>query len=136
MSEPPSIRVDQNPPPAPPDVAPITVAIPRSSLTREGAGLVERVTLQTVDHQPNVVGVFVAPVVSLGIRFANNYLTTLGGLLAAAMTTNIIPAKDFEHLLFKCLGLSLAGPGVSLVKDLVTVFGDLEKKYPLLTGKV
>lgn len=132
----PTISVTGTPPPAPEEVTPITVAIARSSMTREGSPLIDRVELTTPSNQPNVSAVFVAPVVAIVIRFANAYMTTLVGLVMAGVTTEVIRADDFGQLVYKCLGLSLAGPSVSLGKDLITILGDLEKRWPLLTGKV
>lgn len=60
----------------------------------------------------------------------------LVGLLSAGMTTNLIPSSDFIHLVFKCATLSLAGAALGLLKDIVTIFGKLEQKYPLGTGSV
>lgn len=88
-------------------------------------------------HNPNLTIVAVIPpLVAVGVRFVNTYLTTLVGLITAAATTNIIPAHDFYHLVLKCAGLSVASAGIGLMKDLVTVFGRLEGKYPLATGSV
>jgi len=91
---------------------------------------------RTPDGQPNVVTQSIRPVTAIAIRFGNAYGTVLVGLLTASLATNAITAPDFLHLLWKCMGLSLAGPVLSSLKDMLTIFGDLEKKYPLLTGKV
>lgn len=88
------------------------------------------------EHQPNVIVRVVTPIAALGIRFANAYVTTLVGLLTVGVTTDALPAADFAHLVVKCASLSLAGPGVALGKDLITILGRLERKYPLLTGNV
>lgn len=130
------ITIASLPPDPPAGIEPITLASARSSMTREGSALVERVTLNTPANQPDVRVLFVAPVVSITIRFLNAYMTTLVGLVMAGLTTQVIPAHDFGELVYKCLGLSLAGPSVSLGKDLITILGDLEKRWPLLTGKV
>lgn len=90
----------------------------------------------TPDHHADVVTKVINPLTALGIRFANAYVTTLVGLLTVGMTTEVIPAATFALLLWKCAGASLAGPGVSLLKDLVTILGRLENKYPLSTGQV
>jgi len=92
--------------------------------------------VKTPDHHPNIAVTVISPFAALAIRFANAYITTLVGLLSVGMTTNIIPAADFLDLLWKCAGASLAGPAVSLLKDLITVLGRLENKYPLITGNV
>jgi len=87
-------------------------------------------------HQPNLVVSMVGPVLAVSIRFINTFLTVLLGILMGAMGTDVIPASDFWDLLFKCAGLSVAGAVVGLIKDLITVFGRLEQKNPLLTGNV
>ena len=87
-------------------------------------------------HQPNLLVTVISPLMAIVIRFINTYLTILVGLVAAGMTSDVIPHSDFISLVMKCLGLSVAGAGVGFLKDLVTVFGRLEEKFPLLTGNV
>lgn len=87
-------------------------------------------------HEPNIVVQVFNPVLAIGIRFVNVFLTSLLGILTGAMATDVIPARDFSHLVLKCAGLSVAGAVVGLIKDLITVFGRLEQKNPLLTGSV
>lgn len=87
-------------------------------------------------HQPNLLITVISPLLAILIRFLNTYLTILVGLVAAGMTSDAIPSTDFLHLLLTCAGLSVAGAGMGLLKDLVTVFGRLESKFPLLTGNV
>ena len=93
----------------------------------------------TPDHQPNLVVNVVAPLAAILVRFANLYLTTLVGLVAAGMTpagSNLLRTSDFYHLVLTCASLALPGAALGFFKDLVTVFGKLEQKYPLLTGSV
>ena len=104
--------------------------------TGTGAPITNGTTAVTPDHMPNVIVRVVSPVVAVAIRFAHAYLTTLLGLVTVGLTTDALPAADFVHLVQRCAELSLAGPGVALGKDLLTLLGDLEKKYPLLTGSV
>jgi len=85
---------------------------------------------------PSLVVSVVNPIVAIAIRLVNVFLLTFLGILTGAMTTNVITAPDFLHLAFKCAGLSIAGTSLALIKDLITVFGKLEHKYPLLTGSV
>lgn len=87
-------------------------------------------------NQPNLLVTVVTPIAAVCIRFINTYLTVLTGLVAAGMTSDIIPHTDFFELVVSCAGLSIAGAGVGLLKDLVTIFGRLEGKFPLLTGNV
>lgn len=91
--------------------------------------------------QPNLVVNVVTPIVAVSVRFVNTFLTTLTGLVIAAMASNaagaeVIHASTFWHLVLDCATLSVASAGVGLLKDLVTIFGRLEGKYPLMTGNV
>lgn len=97
---------------------------------------VTSVKITTPVGNPNGILKVVTPILGISIRFINTFLTVLSGILLGAMSTNVIEASDFIHLVYKCAGLSLAGAGVGLIKDLITVFGNLEKKFPLLTGSV
>ncbi len=88
------------------------------------------------EHEPNLIVQVISPLVAIVVRSINTYITILVGLIAAGMTSNVIPASDFLHLVLKCAGLAVAGAAFGFLKDLVTVFGRLEQKYPLLTGSV
>ena len=101
-----------------------------------GAPIPSGTMATTPDHQPNIIVKVVTPLAAIVIRFSNAYLTALVGLVTVGLTSDAIPAADFAHLVVKCAGLSLAGPGVALLKDVITILGNLEKKYPLLTGSV
>lgn len=85
---------------------------------------------------PNMIVTVVTPVVALLVRFIYAYLSALVGMVMAGMSTTIIPWTDFTDLLMKCLTLSLAGPVIALLKDLITIFGRLEHKFPLASGSV
>ena len=124
------------PPAAVPQIPPVEVTVIGDGTGNGGAPLQSGTVLATPDHQPNVIVTVVTPIAAIVIRFLNNYLTVLLGLVTAGMATNIIPARDFEHLVIKCATLSLASAGLGLIKDLVTVFGRLEQRYPLMTGSV
>jgi hypothetical protein len=87
--------------------------------------------------QPNVVVTVIPPLLALAIRFANAYITTLLGLITAGLVgKDVIPAADFLALVVICAKLSIAGPCVDALKNIVTLLGRLEGKYPLLTGNV
>lgn len=92
--------------------------------------------ISTPADQPNIVVNVISPLVAILIRFLNTYLTTLVGLISAGMVTDIIPATDFVALVIACGKLSFAGAGLDALKNLVTIFGKLEGKFPLLTGNV
>ena len=128
--------------PATIDKESLPAAIPAVSVaiigTGDGGGspLTSGVVAVTANHMPNLVVQVVTPLAALVIRFVNTYVGIVVGLLAAGMTSNAIPAADFGHLLLKCMGLAVAGSVVLLLKDVVTIFGKLEQKYPLATGSV
>jgi hypothetical protein len=93
----------------------------------------------TPDSFQNVVVRVITPAFAIFIRFANLFLTTLLGLVAAAMTPTggkLLYASDFAHTIVVCASLALPGAGIGLIKDLITVFGRLEGKYPLATGSI
>jgi hypothetical protein len=87
-------------------------------------------------HQPNIIVQVVTPIAAITIRFVNTFLTVMLGILTGAMATDIIPAADFFELAYKCAGLAVSGACVGLIKDLITIFGRLEQKNPLLTGSI
>ncbi len=87
-------------------------------------------------HNPNLIVEVISPFVALLVRFLNVYIGNLVGLLAAAMTSHVITASDFWHLFLKCASLAVAGAVVLSLKDIVTIFAGLEKKFPLGTGSV
>lgn len=86
-------------------------------------------------NQPNVVINVVSPIVAILVRFVHNYITALLTLVSAGVA-GAITATDFSHLVMKCAGLALAGPSLMLLKDVATIFGKLEERFPLLTGNV
>ncbi len=87
-------------------------------------------------HNPNLIVTIIPPFVAVIVRFLNVYVGSLVGLLAAGMTSNEIPAADFGHLFLKCASLAIAGAVVLSLKDIVTIFAGLEKKFPLGSGSV
>ena len=90
-------------------------------------------------QQPNVVMNIVTPGVAILVRFVNGFLAQFLGLITAGMTpagSKLLQPLDFWHLVLTCAALSLPGAGYGLIKDLVTIFGKLEQKYPLATGSI
>jgi hypothetical protein len=126
VNDPPASKITTEP------LAPITVAMIGTGDGRTPYGVIET----PGEHKPNLLIMVVSPLAAILIRFANSYVTALLGLVTVGLTTDAIPAADFYHLVARCAGLSLAGPCVALGKDIVTILGNLEKKYPLLTGSV
>lgn len=90
-------------------------------------------------NQPNIITNVVAPIVAIGIRFANLFGTVFVGLVVAAFTPaggKLLYTSDIWPMLATCASLAFPAALLGLFKDIVTIFGRLETKYPLLTGKV
>ncbi len=94
----------------------------------------------TPEGLPNLRIDVVRPLVAMSIRFGHIYLTILVGLVTAGITPKgaeiLMPVGDFRDLLWNCSLLAISGAVVDLLKNLVTIFGRLENKYPFLTGNV
>lgn len=122
---------------APRPIAPIQVAVIG---TGDGSKLPPMIVADTPDpNQPNVAVTMIKPVLAILIRFANLFLVQFSGLVVAGLTPaggKLLYTSDFLHLLLVCASLSLPGAGTGLIKDLVTIFGQLEGKHPLLTGSI
>ena len=115
---------------------PTTIAMISPYASGTGDGGLQPQVIETPAGQPNLVIRPISAFVAVGIRFVNVFLTVMLGILTGAMASDVIPAPDFLALVWKCAGLSLAGAGIGLIKDLVTIFSRLESKYPLLTGSI
>ena len=96
-----------------------------------------------LSHQPNLLTLVVSPLTAIGVRFISQFLTSIGGFLTLAMVPagdnavlKAIQAADFLTLVYTAAGLSLAPAGLDLIKNLATIFGKLENKYPIMTGNV
>lgn len=103
-------------------------------------GLVKGTQAVTPPDQPNIVLNVVPKAVAIVVRTAHLYGVTFAGMLGAGTMTpegqRLLYTADFAHLVLTCASLSMPIAIVGLVKDLVTVLGKLEEKYPLLTGGV
>lgn len=90
-------------------------------------------------HMPDVIVKSVPPVIAIVVRFAYAFGGQLLGLLTAAMTPEggrLLYTGDFGQLLLTCASLSLPWAILDFIKNVVTIFKELETKYPLLTGKI
>ncbi len=115
-------------------MAPVSVTV-----IGTGDGLISGAKAMTPPDQPNLVINVVRPIVAIAVRAAYLFGTTLVGLLVAGMTPEggrLLYTSDFGHLLLTCVNLSVPVAALGFLKDLTTVFGKLEGKYPLLTGGV
>lgn len=118
-------------------VEPVRVAVIGTGDGSKLATGTEAVTIGA--HEPNIVIKVVTPVFAILVRFGNVFLIQFVGLLVAGMTPaggKLLNTGDFFHLVTVCASLSLPGAALGFFKDLVTIFGRLESKYPLLTGSV
>lgn len=88
------------------------------------------------EHVPNIIVTVIGPIRAILIRFVNVYVGMVVGLLGTAMASKVIDAPDFFHLVLKCASLAIGGAVVLFLKDILTIFGKLEQKFPLLTGSV
>lgn len=89
----------------------------------------------TPDHQPNLVVTVITPLTAIAVRFVNLYLVSLSGLVTAG-GFGLLPLGDFSHALRTASEAALVPAAIGLIKDLATVFGNLEKKHPLATGAI
>ncbi len=97
-----------------------------------GDGSIRKETIVTPYGHPNIVQTIITPTAAILIRFIKTYLVSVSGLIVAGAASQAIPATDFLDLVYKCAGLSLAGACIDLIKNLITLLGDWEKKFPLL----
>jgi hypothetical protein len=119
-------------------VEPIKVAM--ISGTGDGSRLPSGTVATTEgEHQPNLVVRVVTPTVGIFVRAVHLMGKTVLGLLGGAMTPkgqDLLWTGDFWQLLTTCVVLSITVVAVGILTNVVTVFGDLENRFPLLTGKV
>lgn len=127
-----------------PTIAPKEALVSPVQVTLIGTGPgtdMTGVTAVTPSHNtPNlIITSVISPLVAVLIRFVHLYLTTLVGLITAGVTplaNNLIPYTDFMTLLWSCSLLAIPGPALGALKDVITIFGRLEGKFPLLTGNI
>ncbi len=95
-------------------------------------------TVPTPGSNPNLVVLVIQPLVALLIRAAHLFLITFVSTISAAGVTGdaLIASTDVYDLAQKAAALAAITTGVSALKDLVTIFGRLESKFPLATGNV
>lgn len=113
---------------------PIKVAVVAGSGTSTGDG---RILVTTPGHGPDWLVKVISPAQAIAVRFVNTFGVQFIGLVTAAMTPvggHLLYTRDFLHMAVTCASLALPGALLGLAKDIFTVFGKLEGKYPLLTG--
>lgn len=123
-------------------IQPIQVAMIGGTGTGTGDGSAPLKTgtiAETSGTQPNLVVRVVQPIVALVVRFIHLFLTVLSGLITAALLPygeSLLPFSDFSSMVTGCATLAATAATAGLIKDLVTVFGRLEGRFPLLTGNI
>ena len=104
----------------------------------------DRMVAHTVpSDQPNLYVKVITPILAIGIRALNLFLLTFSAVLSAeglAATgfdpTNVIKIADFKQAVMVAAWLGFLSAFVGTVKNLITVFGQLEGKYPLASGSI
>jgi hypothetical protein len=106
--------------------APITVAVidTGTGSTPLAAGIA-----RTEGTQPNLRVKIVTPLMAISVRFANTFLVTFMGIIGPS-------AYLFGLDIKKVVLLALSAAILDCGKNLITVFGRLESKFPLATGNV
>jgi len=121
-------------------IPPVQVTMVDSGVRLKGTAPLTTGTIATTpDHQPNIAVTVIGPLTAIAVRFGYAFFTALVGLLVAAMTPaggKLLFTGDFFSLLLTCASLALPGAALGFLKDIVTIFGRLEAKYPLATGNV
>ena len=112
------------------EVAPITAVViggtGDSPLPKDKA-------LATTPHgQPNIIVQVVTPFMAILIRAVSMFCTTLLSIVTVAMPTGLIPASTFGELLWKSASFAVAATVLDLFRNVITLFGKLERDYPLL----
>lgn len=119
-------------------VPPVNIAIVGTE-THQGGGVAPTPSgtiAITPDSQPNLKINVITPAVAIAVRAANLFLTTFLGLLTAAGVGVDGMHGDFQTVVSKAAMASLIVAGLGTVKNIVTVLGRLEGKYPLATGSI
>lgn len=109
---------------------PVQVAV----ISTGDGGLKHDTVAHTPPGQPNVLFNVVSPAVALAVRFANQFVTTFVGLIPVAVGA---AQADLFHA--NVAGMAITAfsvASVDFLKNLVTIFKQLEQRYPLLTGSV
>lgn len=116
-------------------VEPVTVAIIG---TGDGSKLPSGTVASTPGaHEPNIVVKVVTPIVAIMVRFGNDFCVSFSAsLLAGGLTEKVLPHTDFNGLVAGAAFLAACVAGVGAVKNSATVFGGLEKRFPLASGSV
>lgn len=98
----------------------------------------ELIEAKTMAGVPNIAVEVIGPGAAVLVRF----LHLFGLVWLALMTTggvtgqSILPWGDFSELATKCAYAAAITAGMGAAKDIVTLLGKLEQRFPFLTGNV
>lgn len=97
-----------------------------------------RVEAVTPGQQPNIAVQVIGPAVAILVRFLHVFGMTWLALMATGGATGqeILPWNDVAQLATKCAYAASITAGFGAAKDLVTLLGRLEQRFPFLTGQV
>lgn len=88
--------------------------------------------------QPNLLINVVSPIIAILVRFAHVWLVSFVGLITAAgigIEGAAVPVALNTAIKGAALTSTLIA-GVETLKNLITIFGRLEGKWPLATGSI
>jgi len=83
-------------------------------------------------EQTNLLVNVVPPVIAIAVRFVNQWLTAFAGFIGVDVIQPDLFSLDLRGMAL----LALSAAAIGLIKNLITVFGRLEGKYPLSTGSI
>ena len=98
----------------------------------------QRFVAHTPDEQPNLYVRVITPLLAIAIRAANLFFIAFTGALSVAGIdpTGTVKVADFKHAIIFAAWSGFVAAFIGTAKNLVTVFGNLEGKYPLSTGSI
>lgn len=111
---------------------PVTVI---SAGTGDGSPMVNGQIIPTPDHQPNLVVRVVTPIVAILVRAISVFLNSLLGglgLVGGGTLTGTLPWATWRV----ALAFAACAALVNMIQSAATIFGNLEKNHPLLTGSI
>jgi hypothetical protein len=122
---------------------PVQVSIVGSGTGHGGSLMPPSGTIaETPRGQPDLVVNIVRPSVAVAVRFIHVFLTTFVGVIGAAgigaanIGPELLAAGNFGEVMKTAALVAASSAGVGALKDIITVFGRLENKYPLVTGSI
>jgi len=109
-----------------------------------GTGMIagQQIEGVTPSGSPNVAVQVIGPIVAILVRNIHLFLiafaaaATTAGLSHVEGAPVVIPWTDASDLLWKCSYTAGVGTAWGILKDVTTLFGRLEQKFPFLTGNV